>query len=356
MSNNNDISKYQLLIIAAFFAVFIGITFAFINILTPFILGFIFAYLLEPIVFYLTKKRKFNKIIAITTVLLLFFTAFFLLFYYLIPVFLTQVSGFLTKLNVQYYFAKITGINYIANILKDRFPSFATVIESSLSDASTFFFKFSNQIFSNIINSGRFLLNLATILLITPILTFYFTIDMQKIKDCLKNLIPKNYKGEVLQIIDDINSTLSKYLKGQLTVSMILGVYYSIAFLALGIDYAIVLGIFSGISLFVPYLGIAFSFILVSIFGFVEFKTLEILLYLAAVYTCGNVMEGVFITPKLIGKSLNLHPLWIILGLLLGGSLLGFFGILFAIPLTAIVAVFIRFIVRVYKKSKLYKY
>jgi predicted PurR-regulated permease PerM len=117
-----------------------------------------------------------------------------------------------------------------------------------------------------------------------------------------------------------------------------------------------VLGIFSGISLFVPYLGIAFSFILVSIFGFVEFKTLEILLYLAAVYTCGNVMEGVFITPKLIGKSLNLHPLWIILGLLLGGSLLGFFGILFAIPLTAIVAVFIRFIVRVYKKSKLYKY
>ena len=82
----------------------------------------------------------------------------------------------------------------------------------------------------------------------------------------------------------------------------------------------------------------------------------QILLYLAAVYVCGHVIEGVFITPKIIGKSLNIHPLWIILGLFLGGSLLGFFGILFAIPLTAIVAVFIRFIVRLYKKSKLYKY
>jgi predicted PurR-regulated permease PerM len=353
---SSNISKYQLLIVAASFLAFVSIVFAFIDILTPFILGFAFAYLLEPVVVYLTEKRKFNKNIAIIVVLLIFFTAFFLLFYYLIPVFLTQVSGLLTKLNVQYYLAKITGINYIAEMLKDRFPSFAPDIERSLSDISTFFFRFSNQIFTNIVNSGRFLLNLATILLITPILTFYFAIDMQKIKDCLKNLIPKNHKQEILNLIADLNSTLSKYLKGQLTVSIILGMYYSVALLALGIDYAIVLGIFSGISLFIPYLGIAFSFILTSILGFVEFKTLEILLYLLAVYACGHIIEGVFITPKLIGKSLNLHPLWIILGLFLGGSLLGFFGILLAIPLTAMVAVFIRFIIKLYKKSKLYKY
>ena len=353
---NNNTTKYQLLIMALFFAVFITIIFTFIDVFISFILGFTFAYLLEPISIYLTERKKLNKTVAILIVLLTFFTFFFLLFYYLIPVFLSQINGLLAKLNIQNYFSKVIGIEHVIKTLKDKFPDLATVFENSIGNISGLFFKFVNRIFTNIISSGKILVDLATILLITPLLTFYFAFDMQKIKNYLKNLIPKNYKEDMLNLFSDINYVLAKYLKGQLAVSTVLGTYYSIALLTLGIDYAIILGTFSGISLFIPYLGITFSFILVSILTFIQFKAFHILLYLLAVYICGHIIEGAFVTPKLIGKSLNLHPLWIILGLFLGGSLLGFFGVLFAIPLTAIVAVFIRFIIKLYKKSKLYKY
>ena len=353
---NNNITKYQLLIIALFFATLITVIFRFIDVFTPFILGFIFAYLLEPMSIYLTERKKLNKIVAILIVVSTFFTFFFLLFYHLIPIFLFQINGLLAKLNIQHYFFKVIGIEHIIKILKSKFPDLVTALENSIGNISGLFFKFANHILTNIISSGKILVDLATILLITPLLTFYFAFDMQKIKNYLKNLIPKNYKEDMLNLFSDINYVLAKYLKGQLAVSTVLGIYYSIALLSLGIDYAIILGAFSGISLFIPYLGITFSFILVSILAFIQFKAFHILLYLFAVYICGSIIEGAFITPKLIGKSLNLHPLWIILGLFLGGSLLGFFGVLFAIPLTAIVAVFIRFIIKLYKKSKLYKY
>ena len=356
MSNNSNISKYQLLIIAVFFAALITTIFTFIEAFIPFILGFVFAYLLEPIIFYLAERKNLNKTISILIVLSAFFITFFLCFYYLIPTFLAQVNGLLVKLNIQHYFSKIIGVNYIMDTIRQKFPDFAGMLENSIGSISSFFFKFANQVFSNIISSGKILVDLATILFITPVLTFYFAFDMQKIKNGFKNLIPKNYKQDIMNLFSDINYILARYLRGQLTVSTILAVYYSIALSSLDIDHAIILGIFSGISLFVPYLGITFSFILTSILTFVQFKTFSILLYVVAVYICGNIIEGAFVTPRLIGKSLNLHPLWIILGLFLGGHLLGFFGILFAIPLTAIVSVLIRFIMKLYKKSKLYKY
>ena len=230
------------------------------------------------------------------------------------------------------------------------------MLENSLDTIYSFFFKFSNHLFTNIIQSGKMILNLATILLLTPILTFYFALDMQKILNTLKKLIPINYKNDVLKLFKEINTTIAKYLRGQLSVSIVLGVYYIASLFLLNIDYALILGIFSGLSLFVPYFGIIFSYILASIVAYIQFKTGTILIYLLVVYILGHIVEGIFITPKLMGKSLNLHPLWIFLGIFVGGSLLGFFGILFAIPLTAIIAVIIRFLIKAYKKSKLYKY
>lgn len=353
---SNNTKKYQLLTIALFFATLITITFTFIDIFIPFILGFIFAYLLEPVSLHLIEKRGISKAISISIVLSAFFIAFFLFFYYLTPLFLLQIAKLLGKFNIQHYFSKTIGIDYFTDILRAKFPDIANILENSIGSISGLFFNFVNYVFNSILKFSKALVDLAAILLITPLLTFYFAFDMQKIKNSLKNLIPRNYKQDILKLFSDINYTLGRYLRGQLGVSTMLATYYSIALLSLSIKHAVILGIFSGISLFVPYLGIIFSFIMVAVLAFIQFKTFHIILYLLAVYICGHVMEGAFITPKLIGKSLNLHPLWIIFGLFLGGSLLGFFGVLFAIPLTAIVAVLIRFVMKLYKQSKLYKH
>ena len=352
----NNAYKNQGIIIALFCLLILFLVFKFINIITPFILGFVFAYMLEPIISYVTVKKKFNKTLSIFIILTTFFTIFFIILYYLIPGLINQTNELIVKLNVKKYFTQAMGTDKIIEFLNAKFPALANVVQNGEDNISTFFFKFSNEIFANIVQSGKIILNLATILLITPILTFYFALDMQKILDTLKNFIPISHKNDVIKLFKDINGTIAKYLRGQVTVSIILAAYYSIALFILQVDYALVLGIFSGLSLFVPYFGIMFSFILTSILAFVHFKTTSIIVYLAIVYVMGHIIEGVFITPRLMGKSLNLHPLWIFFGLFVGGSLLGFFGILFAIPLTAIIAVIIRFFIKAYKKSKLYKY
>jgi predicted PurR-regulated permease PerM len=352
----NNTYRNQGIIVAIFCLFTLFLVFRFIDIITPFILGFMFAYILEPIIRYITEKKKFNKTFAIFIILTTFFTIFFVILYHLIPGLINQASELVTKLNVKKYFTQSIGTDKIVELLNDKFPALADAVQNGMDNISTFFFKFSNQIFANIVQSGKIILNLATILLITPILTFYFAMDMQKILDTLKNLIPISHRNDVVGLFKEINSTIAKYLRGQVTVSIILATYYSIGLFILQVDYALVLGIFSGLSLFIPYFGIMFSFILTSIIAFVHFKTSSIIIYLATFYIMGHVIEGVFITPRLMGKNLNLHPLWIFLGLFVGGSLLGFLGILFAIPLTAIIAVIIRFFIKVYKKSKLYKY
>jgi predicted PurR-regulated permease PerM len=356
MSIHSNTSKSQLITVAIIFiALMIGI-FLFIDVLIPFILGFLFAYLLDPVIIYMTKMKRLNKIFSITLVLLTFFTAFLLFFYYVIPIFLIQMQGVLTKLDIQNYLLKITNLDAAIESLKIKYPILAEGLKDSIGNVSSLFLKASNQIFSNIIHSARALLNLATLMLITPILTFYFAFDMKKIQDTFKDLLPKYYKKELLVLFKEMNDTLGKFLKGQLSVSIVMCIYHSIALLSLGVDYAIALGAFAGLSLFIPYIGIIFSFILSSIIIYMQFKTFIMIVYLGIIYICGHTVEGIFITPKLIGKSINLHPLWIILGLFLGGSLFGVFGVLFAIPLTAVIAVLIRFILKLYKRSKLYKY
>ena len=353
---SNNIYKNQGLVILIFFICALFLTIQLISIVIPFILGFVFAYILDPIITYCTEDKKLNKKLSILVILMTFFTMFFLILYYLIPGVINQASGLIIKLNVKEYFSKDIGVEKIIQSLGHKYPIIANSLENSLDTIYAFFFKFSNHLFTNIIQSGKMILSLATILLLTPILTFYFALDMQKIINALKKLIPISYKNDVLKLFKDINTTIAKYLRGQLSVSIILGAYYTVSLFLLGIDYALVLGMFSGLSLFVPYLGIIFSFILTSIIAYIHLKTWSILAYLLVVYLLGHIAEGIFITPKLMGKSLNLHPLWIFLGIFVGGSLLGFFGILFAIPLTAIIAVIIRFFIKAYKKSKLYKY
>ena len=353
---SNNIYRNQGIVILIFFICILFLTIKLVSIIIPFILGFVFAYILDPIIKYCAEEKKLNKKLSILVILITFFTMFFLILYYLIPGVINQANGLIIKLNVKEYFSKDIGIEEVIKSLSHEYPIIGNLIESSLDTIYAFFFKLSNHLFTNIIQSGKVILSLATILLLTPILTFYFALDMQKIIDALKKLIPISYKNDVLKLFKDINNTIAKYLRGQLSVSIIIGIYYTVSLFLLSVDYALVLGIFSGFSLFIPYLGIIFSFILTSIIAYSHLKTWSILIYVVIVYVLGSIIEGIFITPKLMGKSLNLHPLWIFLGVFVGGSLLGFLGILFTIPLTAIIAVIIRFFIKAYKKSKLYKY
>ncbi|MFQ3306779.1 MAG: putative permease [Candidatus Midichloriaceae bacterium] len=346
----------QLFLIVICFVLFFSFMYTFIDIITPFLLAFCFAYILDPIVVYLSKKKNINKSFSVSIVLCAFFSIFFVAFYYLVPLSITQASNIAEQLNLNNKIFNAEIFYKLDSFVKSSYPQIYDSLQELYSNINSYIFKFIKEIFGNLVQSGKVMLNLATIFLVTPVFTFYFLFDMDEIKKYIKNLIPKYYKSDINQLFSQINITFSNYLRGQLTVSILLGLYYTAGLLLLNIKYSIVLGMMSGISLFVPYVGVLLSFFVVSIISYIQFKSFTIFVYVCVIYICGHLLEGGFVTPKLIGKKLNLHPLWIFFGLFFWGSLFGFFGILFAIPLTAVTAVFIRFTIGLYKKSKIYNY
>jgi predicted PurR-regulated permease PerM len=269
---------------------------------------------------------------------------------------ITEITNISSRLIAYQYPNHLAELSDLMQPVGDRFPQAYTLFQNSVTNLTSMLLNFSKQIFASIINSGKLLFNITTLFLITPILTFYLCLDIKKIKQSMRKLPPKNLQQDVKQLFQSINNVIAKFFRGQLMVCLIFASYYSAMFSLLGINSAVALGALTGFSLFIPLIGIFTSLIITAIITYITMHSFSILAYLAIIFAIGIILESTIVTPKLIGKTLSLHPLWIFLGLFCGGTLFGFFGILFALPLTAVTSVFIRFIIQKYKNSKIYNY
>ena len=346
----------QLSIVTLFLVILTCLCYVFSSELLPFILSFIFAYFLLPIVNLAESKFGIRRSYVSLIVIVLFIAVGFIIVSSFLPILFIQVKSLIKTFdgyNFAYYKQKFY---HVFGWLELHYPDIYVKINDKIGSASNFLFKLMGQVFSNILYSTNMLMSITAMALFIPLITFYILQEMPKIKNILKGLIPISLKSDIIGLINDINKTIGNYFRGQLLVCFILGIYYSIAFYLIGIKYPIALGMMTGILIFIPYFGISISLILVLLLTWLEFESIKILLYIAAIFLAGQVAEGAFITPRLLGKSVNLHPVWIIFGVFFGGGLFGFLGILLAIPLTAVAGVLIRFLVKKYKNSNLYKY
>lgn len=324
--------------------------------LIPFILSFFFAYLLNPLVNIAESKFRLKREYGAFITVVVFISLAFILFSNFLPVLFLQIKSLIANLNsyeLSYYKNKFYSIFGWA---KDHYPDIYSRLNEKIDSLSTFLLKMIGKLFSNVLSSGKIFVNITLLTLFVPLITFYLLKEMPKIKQILRDLIPLSLRSDISNLIQDINKTIGNYFRGQLLVCLILGVYYSIAFYVIGLDYPIALGAMTGLLIFIPYFGIALSMIVILFLTWVQFENIKTLAYVIGIFLCGQIIEGGFITPKLLGKSVNLHPMWIIFGIFIGGGLFGFLGVLLAIPLTAVVGVLIRFLIKKYKNSKLYKY
>ena len=171
----------------------------------------------------------------------------------------------------------------------------------------------------------------------------------------MDNLLPRKYANIIREQLEEINKVLSGYLRGQLTVALILGTFYSISLTIAGLNFGIVIGMATGLLSFLPYIGIIMGFVSGMLVAFIQYNNWQDIAIIAAIFLGAQVVEGNFITPNLIGNKIGIHPAWLIFGLFAGGTLFGFTGVLLAIPLTAIAGVLTRFLVKQYLSSSLYR-
>ena len=211
------------------------------------------------------------------------------------------------------------------------------------------------SVLSSLKLGGSVALALVGNLVLIPVALFFLLKDWDRIVGLMVDLVPPQLRASFDSFIEEADSVLGQYLRGQLLVMGVLAVYFSVALTLFGFDLAVPVGVFTGLAFFVPYLGFGLGLTLAVLAGVLQFGGLYGVLVVAGVYGAGQLVESFYLTPRLVGERIGLHPLAVIFALLAFGQLLGFLGVLIALPSSAVLLVGIRRLRAGYLASGLYQ-
>ena len=200
------------------------------------------------------------------------------------------------------------------------------------------------------------LVSVVSLFVVTPVVAFYMLLDWDRMVATVDSWVPRDYVLTVRQIATDINTATAGFVRGQGTLCLILGTIYAVGLTLTGLNFAILIGLFAGLISFIPYVGSLTGLVLALGVAFVQFwPDWTMIVAVAVVFFIGQFIEGNILSPKLVGKSVGLHPVWLMFALFAFGALFGFVGLLIAVPAAAAVAVLVRFAIARYLESPLYK-
>lgn len=323
------------------------------SVLLPFVAGIVIGYLLDPCA---SRFEKWGMNRTLATFLVLFLVVIFLVpaIILLVGVIDEQLGRFISVVP-QYISSFVKKIDPFINEVHEQFPSLeADKLKLYLRNNIANSLKIVGGVLRRIITSGFALFNLISLLLITPVVTFYMLRDWDKFLAKIDSLLPRSSKKSIREQARQIDKTLAGFLRGQLSVCVLLGTYYSLGLHFVGLDLGLLVGFIAGIISFIPYVGSIVGFILSIGIAFAQFDTMMPIMQVVLVFVTGQFIEGNFLTPKLVGDNVGLHPVWVMFALLAGGVLLGFLGLMIAVPVAAIIGVLLRHAIDNYKKSSLY--
>ncbi|MDS7596706.1 AI-2E family transporter [Agrobacterium tumefaciens] len=326
----------------------------FSSILLPFVAGMALAYFLDPVADWL-ERRGLNRMMATVVILVTFVLLFTLSLIIIIPVIVAQASEFITR--IPQYISSLQQLIAGAdtNLLPDWVSSQINAVKENFSKLLAEGAGFIGTLLTQIWNSGKSLIDVVSLLVVTPVVAFYLLLDWDRMIDKVDSWIPRDSVHTVRQIARDMDKTIAGFVRGQGSLCLILGVYYAVGLSLVGLNFGLLIGLFSGLISFIPYVGSMVGLILAVGVALVQFWPDYIYVVLTlAVFFSGQFIEGNILQPKLVGGSVGLHPVWLMFALFAFGALFGFVGLLVAVPAAAAVGVLVRFALSRYLQSDLY--
>ena len=305
------------------------------EVIIPFLIAFIVAYLTNPLKIYLDKylNETFSSLISIIAFILCFLSILVLI----LPILIYQIQNLVSSLPG--YFEEIE------IFLKDINDKYLFTEKIKTVDYNTLIKPVTDGLINHgnsiIGNSIQFINSFFNMILIV-VISFYLSIEFNKIKKFIYDLADKSNFTEFHLLIREIDVVLSKFIRGQGLVCIVLSVIYSLGLFLVGLKFGILLGIISGIISFVPYLGSFIGGGLTLILGFSQFGISPQLIFVLIIFIFGQLFESYYLTPKLVGEAIKLNPIWIIFALMTGAYLSGFVGILISLPIAAVIGVVVR--------------
>jgi predicted PurR-regulated permease PerM len=324
------------------------------GVLVPFVAGMAIAYLLDPVCDRI-ERLGCSRTIATTIVTVLFVTIFVGVLLLLVPLIQSQIVDLITRAPQLIEALTARAAPLIALVEKHLSIEEVGQLRSMIGGQAGGILRWIGQALAGVLSSGLALFSILSLVFITPIVTFYLLRDWDRLIERLDQLLPRPYADVVRQQARLIDETLAGYARGQATVCLVLATFYGIGLTLVGLEFGAAVGIVTGLLSFVPFVGATTGFVVGIGIALAQFSEWSSVLLVAGVFAAGQVLEGNFLTPKLVGERIGLHPVWVIFALLAGGALFGFIGVLLALPVSAIVGVLVRFGTERYRASPLYQ-
>ncbi len=334
---------------------FILIVYVLRDMLLPFVAGMALAYFLNPVADRL-EKFGMNRMVATLFVIGCFVFIFVLVAILLAPLlggqifaFIQRLPGYVTRL--QELVMTPENKEWVQRMLGDRLPDLQKSVGDFVGQGASWLGTFLLSLWSG----GRAIISVFALLVITPVVAFYILYDWHRMVDKIDSWLPREHRATVRKIAAQIDRTLAGFIRGQASVCLILGAFYAAGLTLTGLNFGLLIGLSAGLLSFIPYVGSLTGLLVATGVAIAQFwPDWTWIAVVPAIFLVGQFFEGYILSPKLVGESVGLHPVWLMFALLAFGYLFGFVGLLIAVPVAAVIGVLVRFALSQYLASPLY--
>ena len=320
------------------------------DVLLPFVVGGAVAYFLDPVADRL-ERVGMSRAMATGTITVAMILTFVILALAVVPALVRQTSQLIDTAPELFRQLQAFLTTHFPSIMVEGSP----VRETLVSIGETIRER-GAQLIDAVLTSAMSLINILLLFVIVPVVAVYMLLDWDNMVARVDSLLPRDHAPVIRRLAHDIDKTLAGFIRGMGSVCLILGLYYALALWLVGLNFGLVVGVVAGMLTFIPYVGaIVGGALAIGLALFQFWGEWVWIAAIAGIFFFGQFLEGNFLTPKLVGESVGLHPVWLILALSVFGSIFGFVGMLVAVPLAAALGVVARFLVDQYIESRLYR-
>lgn len=352
--NQKRIVKPWMVMLLAF-AILVFLLYALGNILTPFLVSAVLAYILDPLVNKLQRK-KMKRGLASMLVMVLALGILMALMLIIVPMLFNQFNNLLTRLPQIIHFMQTTLLPWISKMaghyVRIDEKTIVVWLQTHADQMTLTLQKWAPTLMQQ---GGNFVMGVSNLLLL-PFLLYYFLLDWKRWSAGIRKMMPRRYLEAYDRITSNMDRVLGEFLRGQLMVMLIMGLVYGTGLMLTGLDSGFAIGMIAGILVFVPYLGAFTGLLLATLAALLQFGSWHGLIMVWGVFAVGQFLESFFVTPKIVGDRIGLSPFWVIFSLMAFGQIMGFVGMLIGLPLAAVTLVLIREGVEAYFSSRFYQH
>jgi predicted PurR-regulated permease PerM len=346
--------KRQLIFWSIALLVFIGVLWLLSDVLLPFVAAMALAYLLDPLVKRI-QRLGVNRGLAAIIIVLSFLVVIALFVILLAPLLGNQLSGLLERIPgyVDRVRQLVTEYNqgWLGQLVQDKLPDAQKSLGEAASTAAGWVAAFLASLWSG----GKALASILSLLVITPIVTFYLLLDWDRMVQAVDSWLPRHHRATIHEVIGDMDKAIAGFMRGQAVCCIVLGIIYCSGLILLKLNFGLLIGLIAAVLSFIPYVGTIVGLVLAGGVAIAQFwPAWTPLVIVIAIFGIGQFLEGNVLQPYFVGKTVGLPPVWLMFSLLAFGYLFGFVGLLIAVPVAAAIGVLTRFLLRQYLASPYY--